>query len=162
MPDKPSKQRKDMIDQQAIGRCSALYLGKAQRNDAGEGQRPIHAMEAPPLAAHAAQPTHIKDFLREPYADLIQWIDDRIDKAMLSLTDAARSMLAPGSRRYAITRLRVSFFATTSCSSEVGRLVISQAIENGMVGDVELTSGVERIPFDVSNEEMARHADSAC
>ncbi|CAN6268152.1 unnamed protein product [Urochloa humidicola] len=98
----------------------------------------------------------IKDFLREPYTD--PTMDDHIDKAMLSLRDAARSMLASNRIKCIISRLRISFFLTNGYSSEVGHLV-NEVIENGMVKDIELTSGVERIPFDVSNKEMTNHAD---
>ncbi|CAN6275950.1 unnamed protein product [Urochloa humidicola] len=98
----------------------------------------------------------IKDFLREPYTDLT--VDDHIDKAMLSLRDAAKSMLASNRRKCIISRLCILFFLTNSYSSEVGHLV-NEVIENGMVKDIELTSGVERFPFDVSNKEMTNHAD---
>ncbi|KAG2644672.1 hypothetical protein PVAP13_2KG375726 [Panicum virgatum] len=109
----------------------------------------------PPLLTQLS--IDVKDFLRKPYADPA--VDDHIDRAMLSLRDAARSVLAPGSRRCAVSRLRISLFVTSSYSSEVGHLV-NGAMENGMVEGIELTSGVERIPFDVSSEETARHADS--
>uniref|UniRef100_A0A0A9D0S0 Uncharacterized protein n=1 Tax=Arundo donax TaxID=35708 RepID=A0A0A9D0S0_ARUDO len=77
---------------------------------------------------------------------------------MSSLTEAVRSMLVPTHRTTIITRLRISFFLTKSYSSEIGHLV-NEAVENGMVKDIELTSGVERIPGDVSDEEMVKHAN---
>ncbi|KAF8685813.1 hypothetical protein HU200_043720 [Digitaria exilis] len=96
----------------------------------------------------------VKDFLREPYAD--PTVDYNIEKAMLSLRDAAMSMLASKYRKCIISRLCISFFLTNSNSSVVGHLV-TDAIVNGEVKDIELTSGVERIPFDVSDEEMTKH-----
>ncbi|KAF8677221.1 hypothetical protein HU200_046699 [Digitaria exilis] len=98
----------------------------------------------------------VKDFLHEPYAD--PTVDYNIEKAMLSLRDAARSMLAAKYRKCIISRLCISFFLTNSNSSVVGHLV-TDAIVNGVVKDIELTSSVERIPFDVSDEEMTKHAD---
>ncbi|KAL6657456.1 hypothetical protein ACP70R_005236 [Stipagrostis hirtigluma subsp. patula] len=98
----------------------------------------------------------INDFLHEPWAD--PTVDDHIDKAMESLIQALRSMLAPTRRKSIIKRLCISFFITNGYSSEIGHL-LNEAIENGLVKDVELTSGVERFPGHVSDEEMSRHAD---
>lgn len=99
----------------------------------------------------------IKDFLHEPYAD--PTVDDHIDKAMSSLTEAVRSMLAPTHRKHIITRLCISFFVTSGYSSKIGHLV-NEAIENEMVKDVELASGLEMMPGDVSDEDMLKHANS--
>ncbi|OQU90381.1 hypothetical protein SORBI_3002G400151 [Sorghum bicolor] len=96
------------------------------------------------------------DFLHEPYAD--PTVDDHIDKAMSSLAEAIRSMLSPSRRKTVVTRLCVSLVITNSYSSEIGHLV-NEVVENGMVKDIELTSGVERIPGTVSDEEMEKHAN---
>ncbi|KAL6841850.1 hypothetical protein ACP4OV_028362 [Aristida adscensionis] len=98
----------------------------------------------------------INDFVREPWPDLT--VDDHIDKAMASLIEALRNMMDPTRRKSKITKLRISFFITSGYSSEIGHLV-NEAIENGLLEDIELTSGVERLRCDVSDEEMARHAD---
>jgi hypothetical protein len=99
----------------------------------------------------------IKDFLREPYDHDHPAVDD-IDKAMTSLTEAVRSMLAPTRRKSFITRLCISFFVTSGYSNEVGHLV-NEAIENGMVKDIELTCGIQMMLATLSEEEMANHAD---
>ncbi|KAL6657113.1 hypothetical protein ACP70R_004893 [Stipagrostis hirtigluma subsp. patula] len=98
----------------------------------------------------------IKDFLREPYND--PTVDDHVNKAMSSLTEAVRSMLTPTRRKSVIKRLCISLFLINSYSMEIGRLV-NEAIEKGIVQNIELTSGVERFAFDVSHEEMLKHAD---
>jgi len=99
----------------------------------------------------------IKDFLHEPYAD--PKLDDHIDKAMSSLTEAVRIMLAPTHRKSIITRLCILFFVTSGYSSKIGHLV-NEAIENEIVKDVELASGLEMMPGDISDEDMVKHADS--
>ncbi|KAF8679071.1 hypothetical protein HU200_045828 [Digitaria exilis] len=98
----------------------------------------------------------IKDFLREPYTD--PTVDDHIDKAMSSLTEAVRSMLAPTHRKSIIKRLCILFFVTSGYSTEIGHLV-NEAIEKGMVRDIELTSGLDLMPQDVSHESMLKHAE---
>ncbi|TVU37463.1 hypothetical protein EJB05_10779, partial [Eragrostis curvula] len=98
----------------------------------------------------------IKDFLHEPHAD--PTVDDHINKAMSSLAEAVRSMLAPTRRKSIITGLCISLFLINSYSSEIGHLV-SEAIENGMVKDIKLTSGLQRLDFDVSKEEMVKHGE---
>lgn len=99
---------------------------------------------------------NIEDFLHEPYAD--PTVDGHIDKAMSSLTEAVKTMLAP-TRKSIIRRLCISLFLTNSYSDEIGRLV-SEAIENGVVKDLNITSGLESIASDISDEEMVKHADS--
>lgn len=98
----------------------------------------------------------IKDFLLEPYTDPA--VDDHIDKAMSSLTEAVRSMLAPSYRKSIIKRLCILFFVTSGYSTEIGHLV-NEAIENGIVRDIELTSGLDLMPQDVSHEGMLKHAE---
>ncbi|CAD6216828.1 unnamed protein product [Miscanthus lutarioriparius] len=100
---------------------------------------------------------HIKDFLREPYDHDHPAVDD-IEKALSSLTEAVRSMLAPTCRKSVITKLCISFFVTSGYSNEVGHLV-NEAIENGIVKDIELTCGVQMMPTTLSEEDMANHAD---
>lgn len=77
---------------------------------------------------------NIKDFIHEPYAD--PTVDGHIDKAMSSLTEAVKTMLAP-TRKSIIKRLCISFFLTNRYSDEIGRLV-SEAIENGVVKDLNM------------------------
>jgi len=100
---------------------------------------------------------HMKDFLREPYDHDHPAVDD-IEKALSSLTEAVRSMLAPTCRKSVITKLCISFFVTSGYSNEVGHLV-NEAIENGIVKDIELTCGVQMMPTTLSEEDMANHAD---
>ncbi|XP_066395427.1 uncharacterized protein [Miscanthus floridulus] len=96
------------------------------------------------------------DFFHEPYAD--PTVDDHIDKAMSSLTEAVRSMLSPSCRKTIITRLCISLIVANSYSSEIGHLV-NEVVENGMVKDIELTSGIERNLGAVSDDEMVKHAN---
>ncbi|TVU21866.1 hypothetical protein EJB05_31536 [Eragrostis curvula] len=97
----------------------------------------------------------ISDFLHKPYDDLT--VDVHIDKAMSSLTEAVRNMLVPTRRKITVTRLCIFLFLNNSYSREIGFLV-NEVIANGMIKDIELTSGVERIPGDVSAKEMVKHA----
>ncbi|KAL6841803.1 hypothetical protein ACP4OV_028315 [Aristida adscensionis] len=55
-----------------------------------------------------------------------------------------------------IKKLCISFFLINSYSDKMGYL-INEAIENGMVKDIDLTSGIQKLPFDVSYEERAKH-----
>ncbi|CAO2178015.1 unnamed protein product [Urochloa humidicola] len=98
----------------------------------------------------------IKDFFHEPDAD--PTVDDHIHKAMSSLTEAVRNMLARTRRKSVIAKLSISLFLTNIYSHEIGSIV-NEAVENGMVKDIELISGVERLPIDVADDEMVKHAD---
>jgi hypothetical protein len=77
---------------------------------------------------------------------------------MESLTEVVRSMMATTCRKSIITKLCISLFLTNIYSNEIGDIV-SEAVENGMVKDIELISGVERLPFGVPDDEMVKHAD---
>ncbi|GJN10252.1 hypothetical protein PR202_ga28331 [Eleusine coracana subsp. coracana] len=98
----------------------------------------------------------VKDFFHKPYADFT--VDEHIEIAMSSLTESIRRMLAPTRRNSVITRFCVSLFLINSYSSEIG-LLINEAIESEMVKEITITSGVERLAFDVSKEEIVKHAD---
>jgi len=97
----------------------------------------------------------IKDFFHGPHAEATV---DQIHKAMASLTEVVRSMMATTRRKSIITKLCISLFLTNIYSNEIGDIV-NEAVENGMVKDIELISGVERFPFDVPDDEMVKHAD---
>ncbi|CAN6324353.1 unnamed protein product [Urochloa humidicola] len=98
----------------------------------------------------------IKYFFHEPCAD--PTVDDHIHKAMSSLTEVVRNMMTPTRRKSMIAKLSISLFLTNIYSNEIGDIV-NEAVENGRVKDIELISGVERLPFDVTDDEMVKHAD---
>ncbi|RLM86195.1 hypothetical protein C2845_PM04G32770 [Panicum miliaceum] len=77
---------------------------------------------------------------------------------MASLTEVVRSMMATTRRKSIITKLCISLFLTNIYSNEIGDIV-NEAVENGVVKDIELISGVDRLPFDVPDDEMVQHAD---
>ncbi|CAL5085144.1 unnamed protein product [Urochloa decumbens] len=62
-------------------------------------------------------------------------------------------MIAPTRRKATISKLSISLFLTNIYSNEIGGIV-NEAVENGTVKDIELVSGVERLPFDVPDDEM--------
>lgn len=95
-------------------------------------------------------------FFHEPCTDCTA--GDHIHKAMSSLREAVGSMMAPTRRKTIITKLSISLFLTSIYSKEIGDIV-NEAVENRMVKDTELISGVERFPFDVAEDEMVKHAD---
>ncbi|KAL6847506.1 hypothetical protein ACP4OV_022532 [Aristida adscensionis] len=99
----------------------------------------------------------VNDFL--PESCTYSSVDNHIDKAMSSLTGAVRSMLDPIRRKSVITRLCISVPLTNSYSSKIGQCV-NEATENGIVKDIELRCGVERVPGDVSDEQMVENGDA--
>ncbi|KAF8679070.1 hypothetical protein HU200_045827 [Digitaria exilis] len=97
-----------------------------------------------------------KDFLSVPHPNPIE--DDEIHKSMSSVKEAVRSMMARTRRKSSITKLSISLFFSHIYSNDIGDIV-NEAVENGMVKDIELISGEERFPYDVPDDEMAKHAD---
>jgi hypothetical protein len=51
----------------------------------------------------------------------------------------------------------ISLFLTNSSLDEIG--LVSEAIGNGLLKDLNLTSGFESMAIDISDKEMVKHAD---
>ncbi|CAN6176463.1 unnamed protein product [Urochloa humidicola] len=98
-----------------------------------------------------------KDFLSISRPNPIEV--DHMDKAMASLTKAARSFLAVPRSEVTITRLQLKLYLVNNYSDVIGPLV-SQAIDSGKVEDLDLAIMDEKLPDDCCDEDMVRQAHS--
>jgi len=80
-----------------------------------------------------------------------------MDKAMASLTKAARSFLGAPRSEANISRLQLKIYLVNNYSDVIGPLV-SQAIDGGTVEDLDLAIVDEKEPDDCYDEEMLQQA----
>ena len=85
------------------------------------------------------------------------WMITLIKQCHLWQKQLEACCLLPAERKTVITRLCNSLVVANSYSSEIGHLV-NEVVENGMVKDIELTSGIENMGA-VSDDELVKHAN---
>jgi hypothetical protein len=98
----------------------------------------------------------VKDFLSVPCPKPIE-ANDMEELAMVSLTKATRGFLADPQRERTISSLHMKLYLTNTFFSEVGPLV-GDAIDNGLLKDLDLTVLDETDPLDRSDEDMLQRA----
>ncbi|KAI4986534.1 hypothetical protein ZWY2020_019164 [Hordeum vulgare] len=98
---------------------------------------------------------NVKDFLSAPCADHIEAND--MEQAMASLTKATRSLLDKQQREFSISSLHLNLYLITNFLCEVGQL-IGDAVNNGLLKDLDLTILDEMQPLDCSEEELQQRA----
>ncbi|KAF7076175.1 hypothetical protein CFC21_080868 [Triticum aestivum] len=96
---------------------------------------------------------NVKDVLSAPCADPIEAND--MEQAMASLTKATRSLLDKQQRESSISSLHLNLISNFLC--EVGQL-IGDAIDSGLLKDLDLTILDEIEPLDCSEEELQQRA----
>lgn len=93
----------------------------------------------------------VKDFLSVPHPSPIE--ANHMDGAMASLTKAARSFLAkPQGESTTITRLHLKLYLINNFSCDIGPLV-GDAIDNGLLKDLDFAILDEKDPPDCRDEE---------
>ncbi|KAF7045074.1 hypothetical protein CFC21_054217 [Triticum aestivum] len=97
----------------------------------------------------------VKDFLSAPCADPIE--ENDMEQAMKSLTKATRSLLDKQQRESTISSLHLELYLFNAFLCEVGPL-IGDAIDSGLLKDLDLTILDETEPLDHSEEEMQQRA----
>ena len=97
----------------------------------------------------------VKDFLSAPCADPMEAND--MEQAMASLTKAPRSLLDKQQRGYPISSLCLNLYLINTFLCEVGPL-LGDAIDSGLLKDLDLTILDETEPLDHSEEEMQQRA----
>ncbi|KAM3278416.1 hypothetical protein ACQJBY_045967 [Aegilops geniculata] len=98
----------------------------------------------------------VKDFLSIPHPDPIEAND--MHDAMVSLTNAARSFFGKPRRESTVTNLRLKLCSISAFSSDIGPLVCD-AIDSGLLKDLDLTILDETEPRDCNDPHMLRLAD---
>ncbi|KAL6841852.1 hypothetical protein ACP4OV_028364 [Aristida adscensionis] len=98
----------------------------------------------------------VKDFLPSPHPNPIE--AEHMNKAMASLTKAARSFLVTPRGESTISRLQLKLYLINNYSDAIGPLV-SEAIDTGALKDLELGI-VDEEPDDCTDEKMLRQARS--
>uniref|UniRef100_A0ACD5YSJ1 Uncharacterized protein n=1 Tax=Avena sativa TaxID=4498 RepID=A0ACD5YSJ1_AVESA len=99
----------------------------------------------------------VRDFLR---SSLTLPIDaHQMDQAMACLTKATRSFLDDPSRKSSVTRLRLQLCVTSDYSHEIGPLVCD-AIDSGVVKELDLSIVDEKEPCDCEHEDRLQQAQA--
>ncbi|KAI4986532.1 hypothetical protein ZWY2020_019162 [Hordeum vulgare] len=97
----------------------------------------------------------VQDFLSAPCADPIE--ENDMEQAMASLTKATRSFLNKQQREFTISSLHLNLYLINTFLCEVGHL-IGDAIDSGLLKDLDLSVLDETEPLDRSEEEMQQRA----
>ncbi|KAF7076178.1 hypothetical protein CFC21_080870 [Triticum aestivum] len=97
----------------------------------------------------------VKDFLSAPCADPIE--ENDMEQAMKSLAKATRSLLDKQRRESTISSLHLKLYLFNAFLCEVGPL-IGDAIDSGLLKDLDLSVLDETEPLDHSEEEMQQRA----
>ncbi|KAE8776200.1 hypothetical protein D1007_51239 [Hordeum vulgare] len=97
----------------------------------------------------------VQDFLSAPCADPIE--ENDMEQAMASLTKATRSFLNRQEREFTISSLHLNLYLIDTFLCEVGHL-IGDAIDSGLLKDLDLSVLDETKPLDRSDEEMQQRA----
>lgn len=98
---------------------------------------------------------NVKEFLSGPCRDPAEQND--MDQAMTSLTKATRSFLAKPRKGSSISRLCLQLYLMNTFLCEIGPLV-GDAVNSGLLKDLDLTFDDEICPLDHSEEEMIQRA----
>ncbi|XP_047072199.1 uncharacterized protein LOC124681312 isoform X1 [Lolium rigidum] len=98
----------------------------------------------------------VKDFLCVPHTEPIE-AKEMEELAMVSLTKATRSFLADQQRECTISSLHLKLYLTNTVLCEIGPLV-GDAIDSGLLKDLDLTILDETDPLDRSDEDMLQRA----
>ncbi|KAM0901686.1 hypothetical protein ACQ4PT_019838 [Festuca glaucescens] len=98
----------------------------------------------------------VKDFLSVPCTEPIE-ANDMEELAMAPLTKVTRNFLADQQRERTISSLHLKLYLTNTFFSEVGPLV-GDAIDNGLLKDLDLTVLDETDPLDRSDEDILQRA----
>jgi hypothetical protein len=98
----------------------------------------------------------VKDFLSVPRTESIE-AKDVEELAMVSLTKATRSFLADQQRECTISSLHLNLYLTNTFFCEIGPLV-RDAIDNGLLKELDLTVRDETDPLDHSDEDILQRA----
>jgi hypothetical protein len=98
----------------------------------------------------------VKDFLPVPCTDPIE-VNDSMEEAMVSLTVATTSFLADQKRECTISSLRLKLYLIKTFLCEVGPL-IGDAIDGGLLKDLDLAILDETNPLDRSDKDMLQRA----
>jgi hypothetical protein len=97
----------------------------------------------------------VEDFISVTCPDPIE--ADDMAEAMVSLTKATRSFLANQQREFTISSLHLTLYLIKTFLCEIGSLV-GDAVESGLLKDLDLTILDETEPLDRSDEEMLQRA----
>ncbi|KAM0901684.1 hypothetical protein ACQ4PT_019837 [Festuca glaucescens] len=97
----------------------------------------------------------VEDFLSVPCTEPLEAND--MEEAMMSLTKATRGFVADQKRGSTISSLRLKLYLINTFLCEVGPLVCD-AIDNGLLKDLDLTVLDETNPLDRSDEDMLQRA----
>uniref|UniRef100_A0ACD5UID1 Uncharacterized protein n=1 Tax=Avena sativa TaxID=4498 RepID=A0ACD5UID1_AVESA len=98
---------------------------------------------------------NVKEFLSGPCRDPAE--ENDMDQAMTSLTKATWSFLAKPQKGSSISRLRLQLYLTNTFLCNIGPLV-GDAVNSGLLKDLDLTIHDEICPLDRSKEEMIQRA----
>uniref|UniRef100_A0ACD6AGD1 Uncharacterized protein n=3 Tax=Avena sativa TaxID=4498 RepID=A0ACD6AGD1_AVESA len=98
---------------------------------------------------------NVKEFLSGPCRDPAE--ENDMDQAMTSLTKATWSFLAKPRKGSSISRLRLQLYLTNTFLCNIGPLV-GDAVNSGLLKDLDLTIHDEICPLDRSKEEMIQRA----
>ncbi|SPT16370.1 unnamed protein product [Triticum aestivum] len=96
---------------------------------------------------------HAMDFLSAPCAGATR----HIDQAMASLTRATSNLLAQSRREHTVKKLCLGFYLMENYTRDIG-LLVSNAIDNEMVQDLQLAILTEKEPKDTEHEVMVQQA----
>ncbi|XBI99059.1 hypothetical protein VPH35_019214 [Triticum aestivum] len=96
---------------------------------------------------------HAMDFLSAPCAGATR----HIDQAMASLTRATSNLLAQSRRERTIKKLCLGLYLMENYTRDIG-LLVSNAIDNEMVQDLQLAILTEKEPKDTKHEVMVQQA----
>lgn len=97
----------------------------------------------------------VKDFLSDPDSDPLEAND--MEEAMVSLTKATRSFLAKSRKGSTISRLHLQLYLINTFLCDIGPLV-GDAIDGGLLKDLDLAVIDETDPIDCSEEDMLQRA----
>uniref|UniRef100_A0ACD5U4L1 Uncharacterized protein n=1 Tax=Avena sativa TaxID=4498 RepID=A0ACD5U4L1_AVESA len=98
----------------------------------------------------------VKDFLSVPCTEPAE-ANDMEELAMVSLTKATRSFLADQQRESTISSLHLKLYLINTSLCEVGQLV-GDAVDNGLLKDLDLTVLDETDPLGRSDQDMLQRA----
>uniref|UniRef100_R7W2C8 F-box domain-containing protein n=1 Tax=Aegilops tauschii TaxID=37682 RepID=R7W2C8_AEGTA len=96
---------------------------------------------------------HAMDFLSAPCAGATR----HIDQAMASLTRATSNLLAQSRREHTVRKLCLGFYLMENYTRDIG-LLVSNAIDNEMVQDLQLAILTDKEPKDTEHEVMVQQA----
>uniref|UniRef100_A0ACD6AD98 Uncharacterized protein n=1 Tax=Avena sativa TaxID=4498 RepID=A0ACD6AD98_AVESA len=99
---------------------------------------------------------NVKDFLSVPCTEPTE-ANDTEELAMVSLTKATKSFLADQQRESTISSLHLKVYLINTSLCEVGQLV-GDAVDNGLLKDLDLTVLDKTDPLDRSDEDMLQRA----